>query len=321
MISEKLLRRISCEIRKKHRAVLGVGIGFRQKNGRLTRALSLKLYVREKPKKGQRKPKGYKRLPPYWPVAIGKGARPLKLLLPTDVEELFQITPTDSFSVGPMTAGCWVRWQTTAGADVMGIITAGHGLPALGQTVPIDGHPDGTVVLRSDYRKDGIDIGLVSVNAQPPDMQQIGPANLPVGSASSLIAILGNSTSDNLVTRGELWTDSGAEDIRAVAFVVEYPVGYKDAQGNDRLAKLKDVLIADGPVDRFAKGKSGATWVVYRPSQQPGAPPQVNMLAAAIQCFGRQPDFDVGIGTHLDSALKWIGAHQQIKNLRWWWST
>jgi hypothetical protein len=212
-----------------------------------------------------------------------------------------------SFGVGPMKAACWVFWHDPLNNMHTGVVTAGHGLPAAGETIEVqDVTNPGTVVLRSDVRDDGIDVGLVEVDSTP--RTPVGVRNLPVADVNTIISLISTEASDEQVAAGELWAGLSPTPLRALAFMTEYPIKYPD--GNS--LTLRDVLVADGRTAAFAPGQSGATWMTYSP--------QPIGLAVAIQSYGRQPDFDVGLGTHFDTALKWISGHQEIRDLHCSWT-
>lgn len=304
MISEKLLRRVVREVRMAHPEVIGAGIGLRRKSGRIKREFVLKLYVAKKLKKG--KGQKFKMLPKHWPLTIGKGQKQIHLKLPTDVESPMLVSAT-SFDVGPVQSTCWIRWQDRQNQNHVGVVTAGHGLPAPGQLVPVQGLAQpGVVVARSNYESNGLDVGLVEVRDGGGALDA-GPRNAIVAPANVIINMIGTDASDNLAVQAELWFGDLTPNIRALAYMVEHPIQYPDG----RVFILKDVLIADGEVGAFDRGVSGSTWATIDPGP--------TGYALALQCFGRSPDFDVGIGTHLGSAINWLAKQPGIKPLNCWW--
>lgn len=88
--------------------VMAVGIGFKERGGRVTRRIAVKIYVARK----RRKVSDFHRLPKSTLISVpGRGKRPRRLRVPTDVVRLAPValcvTPTDLLTPAPSGAYLW----------------------------------------------------------------------------------------------------------------------------------------------------------------------------------------------------------------------
>ena len=126
-------------------------------------------------------------------------------------------------------------------------------MPGVGQPVPVQGLAQpGVVAARSDYEQNGLDVGLVEVGSLVEAMDA-GPRNAVVAPVNTIINMIGTDASDNLAVQAELWFGNATTNMRALPYMVEYPIKYP----NGKMVILKDVLIAHGDVGVFDRNVSG----------------------------------------------------------------
>lgn len=318
MLSLKILRRLERQVRKDHPEMIGFGIGRRNKDGRWKRELAIKLVVS---KKRSRRSKTINPFPRKFQLRLGNTKCPVIAWICTDVEEPRLFRPLQ-FEVsdpnGGAVASCWARWPLANGAWTLGVMTAGHGLWNAGHRLDIavkSGTSPGRVTMSSDLGRDHMDATLVQFEDREVGEADLLPASPEANVAHPMsldetIQAIGNSTTDGRDLRMEQWTQDSTDSASALALHLSYTINRSDGSS----IVLRNVVEAKGSVDMFVPGRSGAPWA------SAGADPVPRPLA-----FTSHGDSQLGLGTHLADALRWLRQAGGLEGLevawvpdQWW---
>jgi len=313
----RALGRLHRELKRRHPELLGLGIGWRRKRGRVQKAPAIKLIVE---KKRSRRAKSVRLFPNHLEFPLSRGKRPLSVRIHTDVEEAGRWIHTSfPISVNQMpdvTATCYATWTDSQGNSCLGLVTVAHAFPSPGQSVQIPtsgpGTADGVVYARSDLITDGLDVALIQLLNNPTGLLPCLPATLNPGAASvsNTINLLGLSDTDAQYAPMENWFSSSPATGRALAYYYTRTIANTDGTSYN----LKSVVEADGPQGTYDRGRSGSPWVAM--------PSESVALSVALQSQGNEGlDFRLGLGTHLATALSWLSQcpNMTINTFKWAW--
>lgn len=311
----RALARLHRDLKRRHPELLGLGIGWRRKGGRVQKAPAIKLIVEKKRSRGV---KTIRLFPRHLEFRLSNGKRPMSVKIHTDVEEAGRWVNTSfPISVNQMPdviASCYARWTDPQGNSCLGLVTVAHAFTGPGQSVQVPttggGTADGVVYARSDLIADGLDVGLIQLLNNPTGLLPCLPPTLNPGAASvsNTINLLGLSDTDAQYAPMESWFSTSPAEGRALAYYYVRTISNTDGTSYD----LKSVVEADGPQGTFGKGRSGSPWVAL--------PSEFVALSVALQSQGNEGlEFRVGLGTHLATALSWLNSRPNITNFTWGW--
>src|SRR5262245_4857668 len=309
-MDERFLLKIYRKLKREHRDLLGLGIGWRRKNNRLQKAPAIRLVVA---KKCSPKSKSTRQFPKQIKCNLTRGKRPLSIKIFTDVEEMGEWVPT-SFPLlingtPQVVATCYVSWQSPNGASHIGVVTVAHPFQGPGQIVDVtvaNGVIPGVVSLRSDLIADGLDVGLVELQPGADSLLPClsSPMNPGAASVSATINMLGLSDADQFVASISSWFSPTPAQGRALSYYLSRTLQTPSGQSYE----LKSVILADGPPNTFGQGRSGSPWIVDSS--------EANLQAIALQSHGHAGlSFRLGLGTHIGTALRWLSTRPGIQNL------
>jgi hypothetical protein len=312
----KFLGKLYRQLKRNHPELIGLGIGWRTKRGRIQKQPAIRLVVE---KKRSARAKSVRHFPKQIVIKAGRGKRPISMRIFTDVEEAGEWLAT-SFpllvnGVPEVTASCYASWHSPDGVRHVGIVTVAHAFQGPGQPVGItvgNGVITGFVSLRSDLIRDGLDVGLVEMQQDSTSFLPCLPHPMNPGAASvnATINILGLSDTDALVAAMGSWFSTAPAQGRALSYYVTRTVQTPTGTSYE----LKSVVLADGPPNTFTQGRSGSPWVAVSSAWNP--------LAIGIQSHGHVGlSFRLGLGTHLATALQWLSQRPGVQNFSWAWRT
>jgi len=313
----KFLGKLYRQLKRNHPELIGLGIGWRTKGGRVQKQPAVRLVVG---KKQSAKAKSVRQFPRQIDVKAGRGKRPISMRIFTDVEEAGEWLPT-SFpliinGVPEVTASCFASWQSSDGVRHVGIVTVAHAFQGPGQPVGItagNGVVPGIVFLRSDLITDGLDVGLVELTQNSASFLPClpRPMNPGAGSVNATINMLGLSETDPLFAVMESWFSNSPAQGRALSYYVSRTVQTPTGQSYE----LRSVVLADGPLNTFVQGRSGSPWIAVSSAWNP--------LAIGLQSHGHAGlSFRLGLGTHLATGLQWLSQQLSAQNysqFSWAW--
>ncbi len=313
----RLLGKVYRQLRRNHPELIGLGIGWRTKGGRAQKQPAIRLVVE---KKRAARTKSIRHFPKQIEIKSGRGNRPLSMQIFTDVEEAGEWLPT-SFpllvnEIPIVTAACYACWQSQDQLHHVGVVTVAHAFPGPGQQVAIRAEGItivGTLLLRSDLVKDGLDLGLVelaeNVISSPPCLPR--PLNPGAASVNSTINMLGLSNTDALFAEMESWVCGTPAQARALSYYVTRTVRTPTGQSYE----LKSLVLADGQDDTFAQGRSGSPWIAVSSAWNP--------VAVGLQSHGNADlSFRMGLGIHLATGLQWLSQQLSARScsqFSWAW--
>jgi hypothetical protein len=280
--------------------LIGIGLGYRRRRGRIVPEVTVKLQVR---KKIRNPAKGAHLLPKHVRLTAVALGQPITISVPTDIEAPRRMASTYT-AVDGMKVAMLASWLDDHGSRHFGVITAGHGLEQQATQVELaDGSlTEGQVIAKSDLAQDGYDVGLVAVNVVPALLPQLS-SEFPIqASAQQLLDMLSSDPHDKESVDGETWSSRSRETIQALAFFVSWQwEGLPDA--------LKHVVQCGGTIGTFERGTSGSVWTTKPPGR----------LVMAIQSHGHEPKYSQAEGTHFLSAVQWLMQQPGISNLEIAW--
>lgn len=287
-------------LKKRFPELIGIGLGYRRRRGRVVPEVTVKLQVRKKIRHPEKEMRLLPKHVKLTTIALGQ---PVTISVPTDIEAPQRMTPTFT-TVDGMKVAMLAAWLDEQGSRRFGVISAGHGLEQ--QTTPVelaDGtHAVGQVVAKSDLVRDGYDVGLVDVDVAPAQLPQLS-SELPVpASAQQLLDMISLDPQDNISVEGETWSSSNRETIQALAFFVSW-------QWQGLPSALKHVVQCGGTIGTFERGTSGSVWTTKPPGR----------LVMAIQSHAHEPKYSQAEGTHFLSAVEWLMQQPGIYDLRIAW--
>jgi len=286
------------QLRGSHPNLLGIGLGYRRRRGRLVPETVVKFQVDRKVRKVTKDVRLLPKRVKLRTLALGQV---VTIDVPTDVETPRRMSPTAS--VGGMTVAALARWVAADGGECSGVITAAHGLRESQIDVELaDGSKASGQVLVRSSPADGYDIGLVRLEVPLDRLSNIGPSSPPLADANTLLSMLSSDPNDALSVKAETWSSTTSKPIWALAFFVEWRW-----QGFEH--PMKHVVQCDGGPNVFEPGSSGSVWVTR------GAHPWV----LALQSHGHEPDFRLAEGTHFQSGFEWLSARPEVNELRVAW--
>jgi hypothetical protein len=303
-------------LRKDHPELVGIGLGARRRKGGIEGQTTVKLQVH---KKHRRMPKGRARLPKTVRLQASVLGQTVTLDVPTDVEEV-QTAAATLPEVDGMIASALASWADARGTHV-GLVTAGHGLPGVGEDVAVslNGRTvESVVVLRSDLAADEIDVGLVEVRGGLSADYDVAPEELvlapgPILSAERLLELIGSSTQDDISVRARTWSSPRRWPILALAFYAVHVLNRADGS----TLTQRNVVECDAKRPRFKPGTSGSAWVTDL-----GAPSGEFVLALQSHGVKREgvAPFRSAYGADFGSARDWLARHVG-RDLRLAWRT
>jgi hypothetical protein len=308
----KSLQKLYRQLKRQHPELLGLGIGWRKKGGRFQKAPAIRLVVA---KKYGPKSKSVRQFPKE--ISLPSKRQRLSIRICTDVEEAGEWLPT-SFpvlvnGVPEAIATSYASWKSPDGIRHVGVVTVAHAFQGPGQAVNISvggGTVPGVVSLRSDLIVDGLDVGLVELQSDSTSFLPCLPSPLNPGAASvsATINMLGLTDTDACFTEMKSWFSITPADARALSYYAVRTIQTPAGQSYE----LKDVVLADGPANTFSQGRSGSPWIATSSA--------LNPLAIGLQSHGHAGlSFRLGLGTHLETALRWLSGRQNVRDFSFAW--
>lgn len=287
-------------LKKRFPELIGIGLGYRRRRGRVVPEVTVKFQIRKK----IRQPGPDVELLPknieLSTVALGQA---VTVSVPTDIEVPRRMKPTHS-RVDGMRVTALASWADDNGRRQCGVITAGHGLSQPTTSVELaDGSiATGRVVAKSELAEHGYDVGLVQVDGVPAQLPALSPESVVPATAQQLLTMLSSDPRDQIAVEGETWSSPAGESMQALAFFVVW-----EWQG---LPSLKRVIQCSGSIGTFVPGTSGSMWTTKLPGR----------LALAIQSHANEPEYSQAEGTHFLSAIEWLKQRPGISDLRIAWN-